>query len=202
MPILKLTVNGTPHAIEIAPSRSLAEVLRYDLGLTGTKIGCNEAECGACTVIVNGNSVDSCIYPALKAQNATVTTIEGMAAQWGEGRGARGEVTTSPHASRNSLSDLHPLQQAFVTHGATQCGFCTPGLIMQVSTLLETNPDPDRRRDQALPQGHALPLHRLQVGHQCGPRRGRTDAYGSAAWTRPAGSDHAAGQHRPAVAPP
>ncbi len=142
MPILKLTVNGTPHAIEIAPSRSLAEVLRYDLGLTGTKIGCNEAECGACTVIVNGNSVDSCIYPALKAQNATVTTIEGMAAQWGEGRGARGEVTTSPHASRNSLSDLHPLQQAFVTHGATQCGFCTPGLIMQVSTLLETNPDP------------------------------------------------------------
>ena len=90
MPILNLTVNGTPHEIEISPSRSLAEVLRYDLGLTGTKIGCNEAECGACTVIVNGNSVDSCIYPALKAQKAEVLTIEGMAAQWRRGTGGEG----------------------------------------------------------------------------------------------------------------
>ena len=70
MPTLSLTVNGVPHTLDVAGNRFLAEVLRYELGLTGTKIGCNEAECGACTVIVNGRSVDSCIYPAFKAQNA------------------------------------------------------------------------------------------------------------------------------------
>ena len=99
----------------------MAEVLRYDLGLTGTKIGCNEAECGACTVIVNGRSVDSCIFPAFKAQGATITTIEGFA---------------------GADDQLHPLQEAFVAHGATQCGFCTPGFIMQAKTLLDRDADP------------------------------------------------------------
>src|SRR6187402_3059949 len=82
MPKLALTVNGTQHDLELPHTRTLAQVLRYDLGLTGTKIGCNEAECGACTVIVNGRSVDSCIYPAFKAQNADVLTIEGVAGEW------------------------------------------------------------------------------------------------------------------------
>ena len=82
MPTLSLTVNGVPYSLDVPGSRFLAEVLRYDLGLTGTKIGCNEAECGACTVIVNGRSVDSCIYPAFKAQNAEVMTIEGVAGEW------------------------------------------------------------------------------------------------------------------------
>ncbi len=141
MPLLSLQVNGTSHELDIAPSRSLAEVLRYDLGLTGTKIGCNEAECGACTVIVNGHSVDSCIYPAFKAQNAEVTTIEGMAGQWQQSQSSDHPVTPSS-SHPVTLPDLHPLQQAFVTHGATQCGFCTPGLIMQISTLLDENPDP------------------------------------------------------------
>lgn len=118
---LHLTVNGVAHTLDVPPNRFLAEVLRYDLGLTGTKIGCNEAECGACTVIVNGQSVDSCIFPAFKAQGAEVTTIEGLA-QDGE---------------------LHPLQEAFVRYGATQCGFCTPGLIMQSKTLLDRNDNPD-----------------------------------------------------------
>ncbi len=80
MSLLTLTVNGVQHTLDVPPNRFLAEVLRYDLGLTGTKIGCNEAECGACTVIVNGRSVDSCIYPALKAQGAEVLTIEGVGA--------------------------------------------------------------------------------------------------------------------------
>jgi CO/xanthine dehydrogenase Mo-binding subunit/aerobic-type carbon monoxide dehydrogenase small subunit (CoxS/CutS family) len=137
---LNLTVNGATHELDVAPSRSLAEVLRYDLGLTGTKIGCNEAECGACTVVVNGHSVDSCIYPAFKAQNAQITTIEGMAGQWQDQSLSDPITLSSPHPL--TLSDLHPLQQAFVAHGATQCGFCTPGLIMQISTLLEVNPDP------------------------------------------------------------
>lgn len=125
MPILTLTVNGTPHTLDVPHSRTLAQVLRYDLGLTGTKIGCNEAECGACTVHVNGQSVDSCLYPAFKAQGATVLTIEGLAPR-----------------DAAELDQLHPLQQAFVVHGATQCGFCTPGLILQAKTLLDENPDP------------------------------------------------------------
>ena len=123
---LSLTVNGTEQVLDVPPSRFLAEVLRYDLGLTGTKIGCDEAECGCCTVIVDGQSVDSCIYPAFKAQDAEVLTIEGMA-QTGQTDGAPA---------------LHPLQSAFVLHGATQCGFCTPGFIMQAKTLLDENPDP------------------------------------------------------------
>ncbi len=114
----------------------LAQVLRYDLGLTGTKIGCNEAECGACTVIVNGKSVDSCIYPAFKAQGADVLTIEGVAGEW---RMANGETD---HATRNTQHALHPLQEAFAVHGATQCGFCTPGFIMQAKTMLDENQDP------------------------------------------------------------
>ena len=79
MPRLHLTVNGIERELDVPASRYLAEVLRYDLKLTGTKIGCNEAECGACTVVVNGQPVDSCIYPAFKAQDAAVTTIEGLA---------------------------------------------------------------------------------------------------------------------------
>lgn len=131
MPELNLTVNGVAHTLDVPHNRFLAEVLRYDLGLTGTKIGCDEAECGACTVLVNGQSVDSCIYPAFKAQGAQILTIEGLAEEW---QAAQPGV----HAS----GELHPLQEAFVAHGATQCGFCTPGFIMQAKTLLDENLDP------------------------------------------------------------
>jgi xanthine dehydrogenase molybdenum-binding subunit len=117
---LHLTVNDKPYDLDVPESRTLAHVLRYDLGLTGTKIGCEEAECGLCTVLVNGTPVDSCIYPAFKAQGAAITTIEGL---------ARGD-------------ELHPLQRAFVEHGAVQCGFCTPGLIMTAKALLDGNPAP------------------------------------------------------------
>ena len=115
MSLLKITVNGEEHELEVPESRYLAEVLRYDLGLTGTKIGCNEAECGICTVLVDGTPVDSCIYPAFKAQGASVETIEGL----------------------RKNGTLHPLQQAFLKHGAVQCGFCTPGLIMTAKGLLD-----------------------------------------------------------------
>ena len=123
MPELKLSVNGVVHTLDVPQSRFLAEVLRYDLGLTGTKVGCNEAECGSCTVLVDGKSIDSCIYPAFKAQGAEILTIEGLADEWPQG-------------------DLHPLQEAFVVHGATQCGFCTPGFIMQAKTLLDEELEP------------------------------------------------------------
>lgn len=117
---LNITVNDHPYDLDIPESRTLAQLLRYDLGLTGTKIGCEEAECGICTVLVNGVPVDSCIYPAFKAQGASITTIEGLARS----------------------GELHALQKAFIDHGAVQCGFCTPGLIMTAKALLDSHPDP------------------------------------------------------------
>ncbi len=136
MPKLSFTVNGRPVTLDIPAHRTLAEVLRYDLGLTGTKIGCMEAECGACTVHVNGEPVLACIYPALRAQGASVLTIEGL-----EQHTYRYEV---PDVAREvpGIERLHPLQAAFVVHGATQCGFCTPGFIMQAKWLLDHHPNP------------------------------------------------------------
>ena len=118
--LLEMTLNGKPVSVEIAPSDLLAGVLRDRLGLTGTKIGCNEGECGACTVLVNGQAVLSCIYPALKAQGQRVETVEGLA----------------------SNGELHALQRAFIEAGAVQCGFCTPGMLMAAKALLDENPHP------------------------------------------------------------
>ncbi|MBL8133353.1 MAG: molybdopterin-dependent oxidoreductase [Anaerolineae bacterium] len=117
---LRIIVNGQEHLRDVDESRTLAHFLRLDLGLTGTKIGCEEAECGICTVLVDGTPVDSCIYPVFKAQGRSITTIEGL---------AEGEK-------------LHPLQSNFVAHGAVQCGYCTPGLIMTSAALLDEHPDP------------------------------------------------------------
>ncbi len=115
MTVLALTLNGKPVEVDVPESRYLSEVLRNDLGLTGTKIGCNEAECGICTVLVNGIPVESCVYPAFKAQGAAVETIESLTRNGG----------------------LHPLQQAFLDHGAVQCGICTPGVIMTAKALID-----------------------------------------------------------------
>lgn len=115
-------VNGDERRVSVSPGEMLADVLRYTLGLTGTKVSCNEAECGACTVLVGGKPVLSCTYPALKAQGKRVTTIEGLA--------------------KNGA--LHPVQEAFIKYGAAQCGFCSPGQIMTATALLEENPNPTR----------------------------------------------------------
>jgi xanthine dehydrogenase molybdenum-binding subunit len=115
MSLLRMRLNGAPVEIEVSEQRYLADVLRDELGLTGTKVGCNEAECGLCTVIVDGTPVNSCVYPAFKAQDRQVETIEGL---------SRGD-------------ELHPLQQAFLDHGAVQCGICTPGVIMTAKALLD-----------------------------------------------------------------
>ncbi len=122
---LNLTVNGAKHTLDVPESRTLAQVLRYDLGLIGTKIGCDEAECGICTVHVNGVPVDSCIYPAFKAQGKTVKTVEGLATITADGE------------------ELHPIQSEFINHCAVQCGFCTPGLMMTAAALIDEKPDPD-----------------------------------------------------------
>jgi selenium-dependent xanthine dehydrogenase len=117
---LTFEINGSPVELDIPHDRSLSHVLRYDLGLTGTKIGCDEGRCGTCTVLVNGKAIRSCVFPARRVNNAEVLTIEGL---------ARGQ-------------QLHQLQEAFVRHGAVQCGFCTPGLIMAARALLERIPHP------------------------------------------------------------
>jgi xanthine dehydrogenase molybdenum-binding subunit len=117
---LSLTINGVEVHLECGPAEMLADVLRVRLGLTGTKVGCGEAECGACTVLVDDLPVLSCSYPAIKAQGRSVLTIEGLTPEGG----------------------LHPLQEAFLLHGAVQCGFCIPGQIMTAAALLRRNPDP------------------------------------------------------------
>ena len=117
---LTITVNHVTYTINIEPNLTLVEVLRDTLGLVGTKKSCNEGECGACTVLMEGKPVASCLVLAMDAQNKEITTIEGL---------AEGEK-------------LHPLQEAFVKHGGIQCGFCTPGMIMSAKALLDEKPDP------------------------------------------------------------
>lgn len=126
--IIELSVNGVPHEVAVEPHRTLVEVLREDLGLTGTKVGCGEGDCGACTVIVDGKAINACLMLVVQAQGREVTTIEGL---------ADGEV-------------LHPIQQAFVDRGAIQCGFCSPGMILSAKAYLDWNPNPTEEevRDQ------------------------------------------------------
>ncbi len=115
-----MNVNGTEYHVTTRSNRTLAEVLREDLGLLGTKIGCNKGECGACTVIMNGRSVTSCLVLAPQADGASITTIEGLA------------LDGKPSA----------LEQAFIEEGAVQCGFCTPGMVMSAEALLTDTPHP------------------------------------------------------------
>lgn len=115
-------VNGRTVRAEVPATRTLLEFLREDLGLTGTKEGCGKGECGACTVLVDGKPVNSCLMLAYQADGKQVVTIEGLERD----------------------GSLHPIQEAFVTEGAVQCGFCTPGMIMSAKALLDANPSPTR----------------------------------------------------------
>jgi carbon-monoxide dehydrogenase small subunit len=117
---IRITVNGEEYDLLIDPKKTLLELLRDNLDLTGTKEGCDEGECGACSVILDGEVVNSCLVLAVEADNAEVMTIEGM---------HRGE-------------ELHPIQKAFVDSGAIQCGFCTPGMVITTKAMLDEIPDP------------------------------------------------------------
>jgi aerobic carbon-monoxide dehydrogenase small subunit len=117
---ISLAVNGHRYDLSVDPHRTLLDVLREDLGLTGTKENCLEAECGVCTVLVDGLAVNSCIYPAMRAVGKQITTVEGLATAEG----------------------LHPMQRAFVKHDAVQCGYCIPGMIMSAVALVNDDPNP------------------------------------------------------------
>ena len=118
---IKLIVNKKKYEFSVSPNKTLLELLREDIGLTGTKEGCGLGECGACTVIMNGQTVNSCLVLAVEADGKDITTIEGLAEN----------------------GKLHPVQQAFVDEGGLQCGFCTPGMIMSSKALLDANPNPN-----------------------------------------------------------
>ena len=117
---VSLTVNGVPRSQEVEPRLLLVHLIRDHLGLTGTHVGCDTSNCGACTVHLNGEAVKSCTVLAVQADGAEVTTIEGL----------------------GSEDDLHPVQEAFWEHHGLQCGYCTPGMIMAAADLLARNPDP------------------------------------------------------------
>ena len=118
--VVEFTVNGEARRVEVFPMARLLDVLRESLQLTGTKEGCGEGECGACTVIINGQIVNSCLVPMAQVIGAEITTIEGVA----------------------DTGDLHAVQQAFIEHGGAQCGICTPGMVLAAVDLLKRNPAP------------------------------------------------------------
>jgi len=120
-------INGRPVTLEAYPMARLLDVLREQPGLTGTKEGCGEGECGACAIELDGALVNSCLVPALQAEGAKIRTIEGVAAQ---------------NLLHNAAPQLHAVQQAFLTHGGAQCGICTPGMILAAVNLLDRNPQP------------------------------------------------------------
>lgn len=118
--LVKFAVNGEAHELEVDPSRNLLEVLREDIGLTGTKYGCGEGDCGACTVLMDGRPVNSCLILIGKVDGKEIMTIEAL---------AKG-------------NELHSIQKAFIDYGAIQCGYCTPGMILSTKSILDNNPSP------------------------------------------------------------
>lgn len=117
---ITLTVNGSVEILEVEPHRTLLQVLREDLALTGPKIGCEAGECGACTVLFDGEAVNSCLVLAIEADGHEIVTVEGL----------------------SNNGQLDPLQRAFIDHNAVQCGFCTPGMLISARALLDRNPHP------------------------------------------------------------
>jgi len=117
---IRLTVNGKAFTLDVESNQTLVEVLRDQMGLTGTKVGCGVGDCGSCTVLMNGKAVNSCLVLAGEADGKEVLTIEGVSTE----------------------ESVHPIQQAFIDQGAVQCGFCTPGMVLSAKALLDQNPKP------------------------------------------------------------
>ena len=130
---IRLTVNGDDYKLALDPWRTLNELLREDLNLTGTKLGCGSGGCGACTVIVDGRSISSCLTLAVEMDGREITTVEGLAL---------------------SGDQLHPIQESFISKGAIQCGFCTPGMELSALYLLEQNPNPTEEKIRTFISGN------------------------------------------------
>ena len=130
--LIRVTVNGVQQTLSMPADRMLVELLREDLGLTGTKKGCESGECGACSVILDGRLVDSCLVPAVKADGSEILTVEGLAGN----------------------SELGSIQKAFWEQGAVQCGYCTPGMLLSAKSLLDENPKPTRHDIQIALSGN------------------------------------------------
>jgi len=130
--MIRFVLNGNSIQVEVAPHWTLLRLLREKLGLTGTKEGCGNGECGACTVLLDGMPVNACLVLAPKVEGREIQTIEGL----------------------GSRESLHPLQQSFIDHGAVQCGFCTPGILMSSKALLEMNPNPTKEEIRTAISGH------------------------------------------------
>jgi aerobic-type carbon monoxide dehydrogenase small subunit (CoxS/CutS family) len=144
---IDFTVNGAAVSVDVPPVRRLSSVLRDELHLTGTKIGCDAGDCGACTVMLDDEPVCACLVPAAGVAGRSVRTVEGLA-----------------------NGKLSALQASFLEHGAAQCGICTPGLLVAGTALLERNPEPSEEEVRG-PWRRALPLHRLSQDHQRGDER-------------------------------
>lgn len=130
--VIKLKVNGQLYELEVEPRRTLLEVIRNELGLTGTKESCAEGQCGACTVLMDNKAVNSCLVLAVEAQGKDIMTIEGLAQD----------------------GKLHPVQESFMSCGGIQCGFCTPGMILAARAFLDENPDPSEEQIKKALAGH------------------------------------------------
>ena len=137
--MITLKVNGQEYDLVIPVNRTLTQVLRENLKLTGTKQGCSVGDCGSCTVLLDGQPVNSCLVLAVEAEGQEIQTIEGLAED----------------------GKLHPVQQAFVDKGGIQCGFCSPGMILTAKALLDKNPTPNGNGDSRGHQRQSLPLHRI-----------------------------------------
>ena len=173
---IRLTVNGASFEREVEPRRLLADFLREDLGLTGTHIGCEHGVCGACTIILDGDSARSCLTLAVQADGAQVQTVEGL----------------------GTVDALHPLQRAFREHHALQCGFCTPGMLMAALDLLRKHPSPTERE---IREGLSGNLCRC-TGYEHIVRAVRTAAAGETAGASAAGETAGAETETASAAPP
>ena len=148
---ITLNVNGVAYPVTVEPHRTLVSVIRGEVGLTGTKEGCDDCECGACMVLVDGRPVNSCSYLAVQTDGREVTTVEGL----------------------GSAAEPHPLQRNIVAEGGVQCGFCTPGMLISATALLAAEPAAERGRDPHRPGRQPLPLHRLPEDRARGAAHGR-----------------------------